>query len=939
MPERLNTIELFKETFEKVVKQATQGPLHFITDAHVTLSKELDQAKVQSSSTARLYKLAISIASYLVDEKGAVPFDKLDEVIKGLEENLYFIGPDREKDSKGREHQLKALKQLKESKELGRLLSGIDKPDNHPVAERLLRETVKVKEGDPLTKRDAVVAALSAWLTPLRQNVGSCFATAPAILIQQEHPQYLLKDLFELLGTGRLTRTFGGKSFQVPISSSFGVGDLNRQVLLVKSAPRPYLDLSLSPGIKEACIKMGIIEKKEELYPALEASLSPLFKESGEIILTIEQVLERLLMEKLHITSKDLEDYAQRPRLMVFSSIVVTKEQKNSCAHYEHLLSLGKASFVSLTENPLLKAWEFSMASFAETRADFATWNLYSSLGLDPREEGGIGQTMSRQISTQLEEKNRRVADLQEEYKMVYHQLMLAEGRLKSASSEDQARWIRADYQVKRNEFNSLEEMRDKEHYIAERLANLYNELTDFFISLFPNYFQEVYDPDLHDVSVGPYDDTPAGFRLLYKHGRTNTSAWTFVHNYGEFIYALDQFFIACEREIEISENFQGLEKQIGEIITGICIQIKSPEFIDTAFKRMAAHHRTPFIVNPLDNLSKIQKKPWAYTSGGGMATLVHHYFCLDSPPKETSRWVESPQELLLFFVDTIKLLPQKETERFLKDDRHSLLIHSPTHAFRLLPGLSPFKELWQRKEFTYTLVRDEFINPQKAFYQHLRLDGEMIQDLVQTLKQNLPQSLHEAYDSLFNSFATSLLPREFRDHFMDTIRRDPQLRTYGPHFLNKDLIDSLLYKNIPYIHGYRLEEVLKELLPNHKEEISSTVSRFDLFSSEDLLRICSTLLLQSKGKATFSDNIHYSLIQKMRQMGLLPPSPILFADTNWEGDYFSFVVSPSSMELELWRMNSLGKNGAPMSSWKEWLDGSRKKPDWGIYTQPEQYS
>jgi hypothetical protein len=363
----------------------------------------------------------------------------------------------------------------------------------------------------------------------------------------------------------------------------------------------------------------------------------------------------------------------------------------------------------------------------------------------------------------------------------------------------------------------------------------------------------------------------------------------------------------------------------------------------------MAAYHRTEFVEKPLDNLEKIEKKPWAYTSGGGMDKLVSNYFSLEDPPKEVSRWVESPQELLLFIVDTVKQMPHNESDEFLKKDYHSLLMHSPTHAFRALPGLHPFNKCWQRKEFTYTLVRDEFINPQKQFFEHMRLDSEMIADLIASLKERVPEPLHQNYQEAFNFFPSSLLPKEFREHFTKALQRDPLLRLYGPHLLSEESIDSLLYRNLPYTHGYRIEELLNEafsksgLLPKGGEKIINDLigaaSRFDLFSSVALQEICSAILLNIFGRATFANEHQKTLIESLQKMELLPPPPLLFADTNWEGDYFAFVVSPSTLELELWRMNPLGRNGAPMSSWKRWLNGNQKKPDWGLYTQPEQYS
>ncbi len=41
----------------------------------------------------------------------------------------------------------------------------------------------------------------------------------------------------------------------------------------------------------------------------------------------------------------------------------------------------------------------------------------------------------------------------------------------------------------------------------------------------------------------------------------------------------------------------------------------------------MAKAHEMPLMKNPLAHLDKMEKKPWAYTSGGTMTTLLKSYF------------------------------------------------------------------------------------------------------------------------------------------------------------------------------------------------------------------------------------------------------------------------------------------------------------------------
>ena len=59
---------------------------------------------------------------------------------------------------------------------------------------------------------------MAAWLTLLRQTTGSCFATAPAILIQQNDPMRFFKDV-DLLSMGQIgKRIMAGKEYSVPLS-------------------------------------------------------------------------------------------------------------------------------------------------------------------------------------------------------------------------------------------------------------------------------------------------------------------------------------------------------------------------------------------------------------------------------------------------------------------------------------------------------------------------------------------------------------------------------------------------------------------------------------------------------------------------------------------------------------------------------------------------
>ncbi|MBI3236472.1 MAG: hypothetical protein HYZ48_02010, partial [Chlamydiales bacterium] len=124
-------------------------------------------------------------------------------------------------------------------------------------------------------------------------------------------------------------------------------------------------------------------------------------------------------------------------------------------------------------------------------------------------------------------------------------------------------------------------------------------------------------------------DDSPAGFRLVYKHGRSDPSSWTSIYTKEQYIEVLSDFFHMTQADIASACQWEGGEKEILEITSQILSHIRTPVFLETALQRMIKAHA-----------DKEGKKPWAYTSGGTMTTLLKTYYCRGSDLTEESRWV-----------------------------------------------------------------------------------------------------------------------------------------------------------------------------------------------------------------------------------------------------------------------------------------------------------
>ena len=508
----------------------------------------------------------------------------------------------------------------------------------------------------------------------------------------------------------------------------------------------------------------------EESRDLVQAAIRGMDTGGLYFVVTAEKSLRQLLLSHFQITEHVLADFMNRPREMVFGGLMLQMPRASSgqkgageaCSQFLSAFEAAKSAFKRLAENALLKTWEFTVASFAETKSDFTRWNLYVSLGMDAQEPGGIGYCLYETVKERLDRSNLKVHEYQQEYEQLYSQLKYIEGRVRSASTEKELMWLRAEYQSRLNEFQTFEIIRNREHERAKKMAKLFSDLIDDYLELFPRYFQEVYDAEVHETAGVLWDDRPAGFRLLFKHGRMNTSQWSRIDSPQGYSDALASFFSMTESEITHSPDYEGLDQDISEMVTRVITHVKTKDFLESALWRMAKRHNEPMLKNPLDHLDSIAKKPWAYTSGGSLSTLVSCYFDLKEKPKEVERFVENEMELLVFLSDTVKQLPAAISDLYQSSPEKRMLMHSPTHAFNLKPGLPEFKKTWQNDAYTFTWVRDELIYPMQHYWESYVFTPARFEALVEKLLPAVPHNFQPRFRELFRDFPGEMSPSDW---------------------------------------------------------------------------------------------------------------------------------------------------------------------------------
>ncbi len=946
--------------------RANKDPLFRLAEEEFDeLTRRLDRSQIQESTAVRNVQKTRQLAKLIIDEKGEINQKALVQCIKYFKVNLYPIGPNRQHDSPRQQHILKVLQAIHTQKDLVRILRKFSKPMGNKWAEELIKQTLQLPSGTSITDVHTKQAALAAWLCYLRQNVGSCFATAPAEIVHDEQPELFLQDLLDLISTGTLKRTFSGIEHSVPLSSSWGSGDLKKPLVIRIHSNEIIPEIWYSPGLLFAFESIGFLSKEESIkqkVKKLEKWLLPIIFEKAKhffCVLSVEEVIRRLILNSLNLNEKQIKEFQERPSGMLHTQLMIQSPSLklqgggvgDKVAHFLTLFEIAKNSFKSLADNALLKAWEFTLASFSDTKYEFAKWNLYASLGLQTNEPHGIGQCIYQTLQHKLNLANEKVKELQYEYEMAYAQIKGLETRMRHSSSEKELQWLKIDYQSRMNEFYFLEEQRNGAQREASSLVDLYDTLYKLYVELFKDYFQEVYDADMQEVSTAPFDDSPAGFRLLYKHGRSNTSQWTRIKNPQEFIDSLASFFVATEPQIAHSLNEKKIEKDLSDVVTAIINHVKTKEFLESALHRMAAAHRAPLIKDPLDHLDQIEKKPWVYTSGGTMNTLVSCYYRIEDRPKEAEKWVESETELLLFIADTLKNIPPRFLEPFLTGKRDSLLMQSPTHAFVLKPNFSPFNEIWKNNDFTYTYVRDRWIKPAEMFIEKILLTTEMVQYLLKKIEEKIPENFQHRFKTLFSSLEGPLNPIFFREFLNNILEEDRGLRYANRPVISADEIDGLLYSLLPLIPLHQMREKISmifNLLNISNEKIESLLDLSDkipfdstqlrLMDANQLQDICKSLICLQELKTSLPLDYHFKISMAAQKLGFAMPPPLIFADSNWMKELFGFVVNPGTGKLELWRLDWNARTGFPMSSWKQWVDGSRPDLRWGIYIKPFEY-
>ena len=132
---------------------------------------------------------------------------------------------------------------------------------------------------------------------------------------------------------------------------------------------------------------------------------------------------------------------AQDARLAIPSDALLHKARRQVKALFrdEFLAALepgeqeALSQFKAFVDHPLLRVWEYTLASFSDYKVEFFRWNLYASLGFDQKDEGGIAHLLYQDIQGKLENANLKSEALVNDYNQAVDEVNAAQTLLSQA--------------------------------------------------------------------------------------------------------------------------------------------------------------------------------------------------------------------------------------------------------------------------------------------------------------------------------------------------------------------------------------------------------------------------------------------------------------------------------------------------------------------------
>lgn len=304
------------------------------------------QNKVQVQCT----DYARQAAELLIDKNGELDGTHISMMLDQLK-------ADKTMPAEHRRHLMRTLVKLKQGGELAETINSIceDKPLKGGAAD-VVRGTLNLSPEHELTKEDARKAVVMSLLGYLRQgNVGSCFATAPAICLLDSSQEVVAKDMRELLEANKLTAQRNGVLTEIPLNQHVYHAHEAKVNVALDGTCRisnnglwsEHFKLQDLPGMRAALDALGIPENERQA--AIVAALSKMGLKSPYSS-TVHNVECKQIIKHLAYQTKGEADPDKR-------------------------MDAAFRAFNGKQDVGLLQAWEYTLATSAMMQEHYSVEN------------------------------------------------------------------------------------------------------------------------------------------------------------------------------------------------------------------------------------------------------------------------------------------------------------------------------------------------------------------------------------------------------------------------------------------------------------------------------------------------------------------------------------------------------------------------------------
>ena len=903
----------------------------------------------RTSLVKKNLSIARKLASYILNDQGDFEADKIVESIQLLTKYLYPLGPHRQEEGPAREHILKMLEFLRDNQEIKNRFRRFFVPSYARVQD-LIRNTLALPMNETITVRHVRESVLVSLFTYLRQDVGSCFATALAILVHREYPLLFIRDLEDLLSSGKISRIVGDREITVPINLLLCIGDLFKPIRVMDLYPNPVATLAAAPDIQAAFAVSGVFPTTGDIAKEVQELLANeyIYQKVQDIhgTITPHDVIQGSLLHYYQVSpsvvqSVVLEEGLRSKDWGLSSSEVLLSASSQQVLNYLQAYEQAKWGFIRDTQNVLLKSWEYTLATLADVSQATTTKHLQIALGWNSEDEYGLREIIRNFLAEEVATTQAFVGKCEQTYQEAKAQLEYVESRMRNPINKQDSQILAMDHMRFRQELNQALQDWNAAQEKLKKMVTLPDFLSSFYLREMPTYFRSVYDAFIREFS-GHYEDVPAGFRILFTYGRSHPNTWEPIYSIEDFVRALTEFFTSTEGDLLAKHNASGLEKEISILLHRMVSALHEPRFQKAAMERILKAYNCLIPEEILQHLDQVTHTPWVYVSGGTITTLIGDYFENPQPLSKLEKMPADPHELAAFFADALKDLPEAVKD-YLEDGEHALLAAAPSHVFSVTAGATLFKDAWTNDWYSYTWLRDVWVSKHQAFLKHTIFDKAAIYAFItrfcsryylQELVQDFVYFCDDLSLSIPELYAKSV--RFFQAHFND----EKVLVTLQRY------VASQLVQEAPYISEQRLPEIIQDLssylgvssrisYERFASLLEDNVEKHSLLSSTDLRHLYKGLLMAGYQRAYHEEDLSMRLIAAMRYHGFAYPAPLLFGDTNWAYRYFGFILHPGTQEIDLWDFNYLGLAGQPSENKERWF-GVRKP--WVLYPNPIDY-